>query len=58
MLISREEVMPVSAKERILTIRLMEKVNVNPAYAKAFGFVVQNGRAEPQRQTAFHSARQ
>ena len=55
-LVSKEEVMPVSVRERILTIRLMEKVNANPAYAKAFGIVVANGQSEPNRQTASNSA--
>ena len=55
-LVSREEVMPVSVRERILTIRLMEKVNANPAYAEAFGIVVVNGQAEQKRQTASISA--
>ena len=54
--VSRKEVMPVSVRERILTIRLMEKVNANPAYAEAFGIVVVNGHAEPERQTASNSA--
>ena len=27
----------MSARERILTIRLMEKLQANPAYAKALG---------------------
>ena len=49
--------MPLSVRERILTIRLMEKVNANPAYAEAFGIVVVKGHAEPGRQTAFNSAR-
>ena len=48
--------MPVSVRERILTIRLMEKVNANPAYSEAFGIVVVNGHAEPERQTASNSA--
>ena len=48
--------MPVSVIERILTIRLMEKVNANPAYADAFGIVVVNGHAESERQTASNSA--
>ena len=48
--------MPVSVRERILTIRLMEKVNANPVYAEAFGIVVVNGSAEPMRQTASNSA--
>ena len=55
-LVSREEVMPVSVRERILTIRLMEKVSANPAYAEAFGIVVVNGPAESKRQTASYSA--
>ena len=48
--------MPVSVRERILTIRLMEKVNANPVYAEAFGIVVVNGSAESMRQTALNSA--
>ena len=48
--------MPVSVRERILTIRLMEKVSANPAYAEAFGIVVVNGPAESERQTASYSA--
>ena len=46
----------MSARERILTIRLMEKVNANPAYAEAFGIVAQNGSAEPEWQTASNFA--
>ena len=46
----------MSVRERILTIRLMEKVNANPAYAEAFGIVVVNGHAEPELQTASNSA--
>ena len=49
--------MPVSVRERILTIRLMEKVNANPAYAEAFGIVAQNGPSEPERQTTSNSAK-
>ncbi len=49
--------MPLNAREQILTIRLMEKVNANPAYAEAFGIVAQNGPAEPERQTASNSAK-
>ena len=48
--------MQVTVRERILTIRLMKKVNANPAYAEAFGIVAQNGSAEPERQTAPNSA--
>lgn len=51
-----KEVMQVTVRERILTIRLMKKVNANPAYAEAFGIVAQNGSAEPERQTAPNSA--
>ena len=46
----------MSVRERILTIRLMEKLNANPAYADAFGIVVENGHAEPERHTASNSA--
>ena len=46
----------MSVRERILTIRLMEKLNANSAYADAFGIVVQNGQPEPERQTASISA--
>ena len=53
---TQEEVMQVSVRERILTIRLMEKVKANPNYAKVFGIVIQNYPAEPERQTASNSA--
>lgn len=36
-LICSEGVMRLTAKERILTIRLMEKVKKHPTYAKALG---------------------
>ena len=48
---SGKEVVSVSTRERILTIRLMEKMNANPAYAEAFGIAAQNGPAEPKGQT-------
>jgi len=48
--------MQLSVRERILAIRLMEKLNANPAYAEAFGIVAQNGSAEHKRQTASDSA--
>ena len=54
--IHTEEVMQMNVRERILTIRLMEKVNKKPAYAEAFGIVVVNGTADFQRQTASNSA--
>ena len=54
--VSRKEVMQVSVRERILTIRLLEKVNAKRAYAEAFGIVAQNGPAELERQTASNSA--
>ena len=47
--------MTVSVRERILTIRLMEKVNANPVYAEAFGIVVINGTAESPGQAASSS---
>ena len=34
-------------RERILTIRLMEKAKANPVYAEALGIVVVNGPANP-----------
>ena len=46
----------MGVRERIFTIRLMEKVNANPVYAEAFGIVVVNGPAEPEQQTASNSA--
>ena len=49
---SREEVMYLSAKERILTIRLMEKLSANPAYAEALGIAVKHVPVDPGRQTA------
>jgi hypothetical protein len=54
--VSRKEVMQVSVRERILTIRLLEKVNAKRAYAEAFGIVAPNGPAELERQTASNSA--
>ena len=46
----------MSVRERILTIRLMEKVNANPSVAEALGIVAQNRTAEPKRQTDLNSA--
>ena len=46
----------MSVRERILTIRLMEKANANPAYAEAFGIVVADGQVKLERQTASNSA--
>ena len=48
--------MPVSMKERLLTIRLMEKVNATPTYAKMFDIVVFKGSAKSEWQTASNSA--
>jgi hypothetical protein len=39
--VSRREVMPLSVKERILAIRLMDKVNANPAAAEKLGIVIE-----------------
>ena len=55
-LISRKEGMPMSVRERILAIRLMEKVSANPAYAKAFGIVAKSGLAELKRQPVSNPA--
>ena len=49
---SREEVMYLSVKERILTIRLMEKISANPAHAEALGIAVKHVPATTGRQTA------
>lgn len=38
----KKEVMTVGVRERILTIRLMEKVKENPAAAEKLGIVVIN----------------
>ncbi len=48
--------MPVSVKERLLTIRLMKKVNANPTYAKMFGIVVVEGPVKSDQQTTSNSA--
>ena len=48
--------MLLSVRERILTIRLMEKVKKNPAYADVLGIAAPNGYAEPGKQTASNSA--
>ena len=54
--VSREEVVSVDVRERILTVRLMEKVNANPSYAEVFGIVATNGPEKPERQTVSNSA--
>jgi hypothetical protein len=46
----------LNVRERILTIRLMEKISANPAYAKALGLVVKNGQGESCQKTASSSA--
>jgi len=46
----------LQVRERILTIRLMEKVKENPAYAEVFGIAAQDGSAEPGRQNCLLSA--
>ena len=51
-----KEVLTVGVKERILTIRLMEKLNANPAYAEVFGIFLPNSPAEPGKQTVSNSA--
>lgn len=48
--------MPVSVKERLLTIRLMEKVNTNPTYAKELGIVVVKDSDKSERKTDSNSA--
>ena len=46
----------VSVKERILTIRLMEKMNAQKTYANAFSIVAPNGMVDSERQPALESA--
>ena len=48
--------MQVSVRERILTIRLMEKMKAKKAYAEAFSIAAQSGQTELKRQTASNSA--
>jgi hypothetical protein len=50
--VSGEEVTHMSVKERILTIRLIEKLSANPAYAEALGIAVKHPPVDPGRQTA------
>jgi len=48
--------MRLNVRERILTIRLMERISANPDYAKALGLVVKNGPSESLQKTASSSA--
>ena len=50
--VSGEEVTHMSVKERILTIRLIEKLSANPAYAEALGIAVKHVPVDPGRPTA------
>ena len=45
----------MSVRERILTIRLMEKANANPAHAEAFGIMVINRPAKLGKPAALNS---
>ena len=45
----------MSVRERILTIRLMEKMNANPAYAEAFGIVAVIVPVESERKAVSDS---
>lgn len=45
----------MSVRERILTIRLMEKANADPAYAEALGILIVNRPAKPEGPTALSS---
>ena len=40
--VPRKDVMPLGVRERILSIRLMEKITANPAVAEKLGIVVVN----------------
>ena len=48
--------MPVSVKERLITIQLMEKVNANLTYEKMLDIVVVQAPAKSKRQTTSNSA--
>lgn len=50
MLLSEKEVMTVGVRERILAIRLMEKVNANPAAAGKLGIAVAKGLCYVKKQ--------
>ena len=47
--------MQMSVRERILTIRLMDKANANPAYAEAFGILIVNRPARSGTPTVLNS---
>lgn len=47
--------MQMSVRERILTIRLMDKANANPAHAEVFGIVVVSRPPEPRLQAVLNS---
>ncbi|MEE0264744.1 MAG: hypothetical protein UD936_03870 [Acutalibacteraceae bacterium] len=46
----------MSVKERLLTIRLIEKVNANPTYAKSLGIVIKKDTAKSDWQSSSDSA--
>ena len=45
----------MSVRERILTIRLMEKANADPAHAEALGILILNRPAKPGMPATFRS---
>ena len=47
--------MQMSVRERILTIRLMDKANANPAHVEAFGILIVNHPARSGTSTALNS---
>ena len=48
--------MRLNVRERILTIRLMERISANPSYAKVLGLVVEDGSGETNKETVSSSA--
>lgn len=49
-LVSRKEVMTAGVRERILTVRLMERVKANPAVAEKLGIALVNGIHDVKKQ--------
>lgn len=45
----------MSVRERILTIRVMEKANANPEHAEAFGIEIVHRQARPETPAALNS---
>ena len=48
----------MGVKERILTIRLMEKANANPAFAQRIGLTASYGPVDAENRSDAHSEKQ